>query len=454
MSKMKVVICPYCGDTQPAGDRCRHCSGLFEALSRQATHNAMGPWFVRNENRPFQPGCSYETLIKMIETGRIEKYSIIRGPTTKQFWTIAKHAAGVAHLLGYCHACDARVDKSDIGCASCGAPFGAYLDRNHLGLPDVQPLEWDDDPGDSTAGDWGNTTTATTPTHRPTPQATGISSFARDDEIASSPTPPKAPHSDSLATHSSRQHQRIQQSHWPGEESSSTATVPAPSQRSSSPSAASAMTSTDESYHIAKNRTLERRLRRQQTMITALFVAMLVLLAIATAAAFGLFSSDSTETVDSTDQTSSVYEDRVPADSDSDKAGSASHDAPSPPDKSDSSSTTEVTGDDNTIADTNYRTVAGGASEQSNDQQLDQDQQSTDTLADAEFAEAERLISEAANSDMALDERIALLKQAVQQLHDIRDQHPETDWPRTLDSRITQAERELKRLELKKYFPD
>jgi hypothetical protein len=116
---------------------------MFEPLSRQATHNEMGPWYIRSELRPFQPGCSYETLVKLVERGQIDKHTIIRGPTTKQFWTIAKRVPGVAHLLGYCHNCDTAVNVGDHGCHVCGVPFGAYLDRNYLGLPDIKPLPWE-----------------------------------------------------------------------------------------------------------------------------------------------------------------------------------------------------------------------------------------------------------------------------------------------------------------------
>ena len=92
-TKTKVLICPYCGETQTTAERCRGCGGLFEPLSRQATHNAMGPWFVRDPGKPFHPGCNYETLIRMIDRGQVTKYSIVRGPTTKQFWTVAKHSS-------------------------------------------------------------------------------------------------------------------------------------------------------------------------------------------------------------------------------------------------------------------------------------------------------------------------------------------------------------------------
>ena len=180
MTKTQVVICPYCGETQSATERCQGCGGLFEPLSRQATHNAMGPWFVRDPGKPFHPGCSYETIVRMIDRGQVSKYSIVRGPTSKQFWTVAKHLPGVAHLLGYCHNCDASVDPGDNGCHVCGVSFGAYLDRNYLGLPDVRPLPWEAEiespvsrqPGDVAAGSLGRVS-----------GAVGISGFASDDEL-------------------------------------------------------------------------------------------------------------------------------------------------------------------------------------------------------------------------------------------------------------------------------
>ena len=179
MSKTKVLICPYCGDTQSAGERCKNCGGLFEALSRQATHNAMGPWFVRDDQRPFQPGASYETIIRLIERKLVNKYSIIRGPTTKQFWTVAKRVPGIAHLLGYCHNCDASVDPGDHGCHSCGVPFGAYMDRNFLGLPDVRPLPWEA----SADAQPSPTMPHRAMDFRRAAEPLGISSFASDEEL-------------------------------------------------------------------------------------------------------------------------------------------------------------------------------------------------------------------------------------------------------------------------------
>ncbi|MHC4990188.1 MAG: hypothetical protein ACYTGC_04335, partial [Planctomycetota bacterium] len=176
MAKTKVLICPYCGEPQPAGGRCRSCGGLFEPLSRQATQNAMGPWYVRNPDRPFQPGCSYETLVRLIERGQVQKNTIIRGPTTKQFWTVARRVPGLAHLFGYCHECETHVEETNHGCASCGASFGAYLDRNNLGLSDVNPMPWDADLEDGVAP---------SASMLMTPAAGGgrLSSFATDEEL-------------------------------------------------------------------------------------------------------------------------------------------------------------------------------------------------------------------------------------------------------------------------------
>jgi len=115
----------------------------------------------------------------MIDRGQVSKYSIVRGPTTKQFWTVAKHVPGVSHLLGYCHNCDASVDADDHGCHVCGVPFGAYLDHNHLGLPAPHPLpgEAEIDGADGAGVGLG----------RPS-RTVGISGFATDDELVDSPT--------------------------------------------------------------------------------------------------------------------------------------------------------------------------------------------------------------------------------------------------------------------------
>ncbi|MFW6060479.1 MAG: hypothetical protein ACODAQ_09865 [Phycisphaeraceae bacterium] len=131
----KRVLCPYCGHTQTDPVRCEQCKGLFEPLSRKATQIAMGPWYIRDPANPFRPGCSYETLQRQIEAGRVTARSIIRGPTTRQFWAVAHNVPGVAHLVGHCHRCNARVRPTDTRCPACGETFSAVTSvRNELGL--------------------------------------------------------------------------------------------------------------------------------------------------------------------------------------------------------------------------------------------------------------------------------------------------------------------------------
>lgn len=139
-SAAQAVLCPYCGHTQDEGRQCRRCRGLFEPLSRQATQNSMGPWQIRDEANPFTPGCSLETIRALIARGRIKPDSIVRGPTTHQFWRRAAETPGLAHLLGSCHACHASAHPSDKICPQCAESFLVPEDRQRLGLAPVRSL--------------------------------------------------------------------------------------------------------------------------------------------------------------------------------------------------------------------------------------------------------------------------------------------------------------------------
>ncbi|MBZ0172102.1 MAG: hypothetical protein K8E66_06965, partial [Phycisphaerales bacterium] len=121
--KPKLTICPYCGARSRGLGACDSCRGKFDPLSRQATQNAMGPWFVRDDASPHRPGCSYETLVRLVTRGRVTVDSVIRGPSSRQFWTLARWCPGVAHLLGVCHSCQRGVDPNDPACGGCGASF-------------------------------------------------------------------------------------------------------------------------------------------------------------------------------------------------------------------------------------------------------------------------------------------------------------------------------------------
>ncbi len=135
------MICPYCGQEQPAGPQCRVCGGLQEALSLQASQNEMGPWFIRDPRRPFRPGCSLATLRRLIHKGTVTHETILRGPTTQQFWKRACETPGIAQLLGVCHVCSAAVDVAAVECESCRAPLGVVDERDRLGLAPLRDLE-------------------------------------------------------------------------------------------------------------------------------------------------------------------------------------------------------------------------------------------------------------------------------------------------------------------------
>lgn len=128
------VLCPYCGHMQQSHERCEQCNGLFEPLSRMATQIAMGPWFIRDEQMPYAPGCSYQVIQRKAQAGKLTGHTIIRGPGTHQFWMYAHQVPGIAHLTGVCHQCGIKVQPTSRLCSSCHAPFDAPIQRDALGL--------------------------------------------------------------------------------------------------------------------------------------------------------------------------------------------------------------------------------------------------------------------------------------------------------------------------------
>lgn len=136
----RAVLCPYCGSLTGNTARCTGCGGRFDPLSRQATQNHMGPWAIRDERSPHRPGCTYETLCRLVDSGAVGLDTVVRGPSTRQFWTLARHAPGVASRLGVCHNCRAEVKKDAFSCPSCHASFGVDRDRQHMGVGPVRPL--------------------------------------------------------------------------------------------------------------------------------------------------------------------------------------------------------------------------------------------------------------------------------------------------------------------------
>jgi len=142
------VICPFCGQKTEEATACSFCKARFDPLSRQATQNAMGPWYIHDERKPHAPGCRFQALVSLIEAGKVTGDSVLRGPSTRQFWMLARHTPGVANLLGVCHNCGGEAEADDYACDGCGAVFAVDQDRQHLGLGPVRALDPESRPAD------------------------------------------------------------------------------------------------------------------------------------------------------------------------------------------------------------------------------------------------------------------------------------------------------------------
>ena len=132
----RFMVCPYCGSMHKdhLPEICEHCHGRLDPESREHTRADLGPWFVRSVDRPFSPGMRFETLVRQMGLGRIRSTDVVRGPTTSQFWTVARKVPGLSHHFGLCHACQAPASAEDEGCRACGVSFRVSLDRDRMGL--------------------------------------------------------------------------------------------------------------------------------------------------------------------------------------------------------------------------------------------------------------------------------------------------------------------------------
>jgi hypothetical protein len=135
------VLCPYCGKKQSIARRCAGCGGHFDRWSLAATRNEMGPWFVRDESNPHFVGLGYDAVVEMIRSHELDRDAAVRGPTTGQFWTLARRAPGLAHHFGRCHACQGPVDPQRPRCETCGEAPPQPPSRNEFGLPPIAPVD-------------------------------------------------------------------------------------------------------------------------------------------------------------------------------------------------------------------------------------------------------------------------------------------------------------------------
>jgi hypothetical protein len=113
-------VCPFCG-TQRETDvgACLHCSLEDTPTTRTATRSKLGPWYVLQSRNPSAPGMNFATLMVLVQKGRVTARSVLRGPTTGQFWRHAAKVKGVSREFGLCWNCGGDVAKNARACASC-----------------------------------------------------------------------------------------------------------------------------------------------------------------------------------------------------------------------------------------------------------------------------------------------------------------------------------------------
>ena len=131
--KVDPTMCVICGHNKTSADECPECDAIFSPPD-EATRITLGGWFIHGKAHAYKPGMSYEQLRKEIEIGNVTARTIVRGPTSSQFWQLAKNTQGVAHLTGPCHACGAKVPADAASCPSCGASCDVPSDPNTVGL--------------------------------------------------------------------------------------------------------------------------------------------------------------------------------------------------------------------------------------------------------------------------------------------------------------------------------
>jgi N-acetylmuramoyl-L-alanine amidase len=61
----------------------------------------------------------FETLMALVKRGQVTAQSVVRGPTTNQFWRVAAQVKGLSREFGVCYNCSTAVEKSATICPQC-----------------------------------------------------------------------------------------------------------------------------------------------------------------------------------------------------------------------------------------------------------------------------------------------------------------------------------------------
>jgi hypothetical protein len=113
-------VCPFCGTTSEKSETaCARCLLENTPQTRQSTRWRLGPWYVLQSRNPAAPGMKYTTLLALIRKGQVNARSVIRGPTTQQFWRFAGRTKGISREFGICWSCGGAVQATVAACPGC-----------------------------------------------------------------------------------------------------------------------------------------------------------------------------------------------------------------------------------------------------------------------------------------------------------------------------------------------
>jgi len=128
--------CVYCGQVvDRSADRCPHCRTSYSVAVRKASREVLGPWYYLDPRNPSGRGVTLETLLKMLEKGRLRPDSIVRGPTTHQDWMYAAETPRLAKYFGLCPHCFAKAKPEDTYCTHCQLNMNQRLTEPRPGIP-------------------------------------------------------------------------------------------------------------------------------------------------------------------------------------------------------------------------------------------------------------------------------------------------------------------------------
>lgn len=114
-------LCPFCGtvNERDAAVACSKCGMEDTPATRDATRARIGPWHVLQSRNPAAPGMKFSTLLSLIRKGQVTQRSIVRGPTTSQFWTVAARVKGLSREFGVCYQCSGQIESTANICPHC-----------------------------------------------------------------------------------------------------------------------------------------------------------------------------------------------------------------------------------------------------------------------------------------------------------------------------------------------